>query len=106
MDQVETSHTSSSWRPPAVFPSSMTDAQTSSEAGLGLVWGPAALEQRREHTREHLAKIAPRRESWITNNRYYYELLVRLLRFVVEPQKKVLSVRCGTGTLLAAGKTR
>jgi 2-polyprenyl-3-methyl-5-hydroxy-6-metoxy-1,4-benzoquinol methylase len=102
MDQVETSHTSSSWRPPAVFPSSMTDAQTSSETGSGLVWGPAALEQRREHTREHLAKIAPRRESWITNNRYYYELLVRLLRFVVEPQKKVLSVRCGTGNLLAA----
>jgi 2-polyprenyl-3-methyl-5-hydroxy-6-metoxy-1,4-benzoquinol methylase len=80
----------------------MTDAQTSSETGSGFVWGPAALEQRREHTREHLAKIAPRRESWITNNRYYYELLVRLLRFVVEPQKKVLSVRCGTGNLLAA----
>src|SRR5213592_3130087 len=64
-------------------------------------WGPAALEQRRERTRNHLAKIAARRESWIKRNRYYYELLHRLLRFLVEPQKKVLSVRCGTANLLA-----
>ncbi len=56
-------------------------------------WGPAALEQRRERTRDHLAKIAARRETWIKRNRYYYELLNRLLRFLVEPQKKVLSVR-------------
>ena len=65
-------------------------------------WGTAALEERRNRTRDHLAKIAPRRESWIKHNSYYYELLGRLLRFLVEPQKKVLSVRCGTGNLLAA----
>src|SRR6266403_4220658 len=65
------------------------------------VWGPAALEQRRERTRDHLAKIAARRETWIKRNRYYYELLNRLLRFLVEPQKKVLSVRCDIGNLLA-----
>src|SRR2546423_1198637 len=98
MDQVETSHTSSSWRAPAVFRSTMTNPETSSE----LIWGLAALEQRRQRTRDHLAKIAPRREGWITNNKYYYELLARLLRFLVEPQKRVLSVRCGTGNLLAA----
>ena len=76
----------------------MTDPETSSE----LIWGPAALEQRRQRTRNHLAKIAPRREGWITTNKYYYELLARLLRFLVEPQKRVLSVRCDTGNLLAA----
>ena len=65
-------------------------------------WGPAALEQRRHRTRSHLAKIASRREGWIQRNKYYYQLLNQLLRFLVEPQKKVLSVRCGTGTLLAA----
>ena len=65
-------------------------------------WGTAALEERRERSRRHLAAIASRRESWIKRNRYYYELLVRLLRFLVEPQKKVLSVRCGTGYHLAA----
>ena len=65
-------------------------------------WGPAALEQRRERTRNHLAKIAVRRESWIKRNRYYYELVSRLLRFLVEPNKKVLSVGCGTAYHLAA----
>ncbi|MGC2354328.1 MAG: glycosyltransferase, partial [Candidatus Udaeobacter sp.] len=64
-------------------------------------WGSAALEQRRERTRNRLAKIAARRENWINRNRYYYELLERLLRFLVEPQKRILSVRCGTGNLLA-----
>ena len=64
-------------------------------------WGPAALEQRRERTRDHLAKIATRRESWISRNSYYYGLLNRLFRFLVEPEKKVLSIRCGTGNLLA-----
>ncbi len=64
-------------------------------------WGPAALEERRERTHNHLAKIAARRESWINRNKYYYELLNRLFRFLVEPEKKVLSVRCGTGNLLA-----
>src|SRR6266576_3035431 len=64
-------------------------------------WGLAALDQRRERTRNHLAKIAVRREGWINRNRYYYELLNRLLCFLVEPQKRVLSVRCSTGNLLA-----
>src|SRR5216117_3949263 len=64
-------------------------------------WGPAALDERRERTREQLAKIAARRESWINRNKYYYELLNRLFRFLVEPEKRVLSVRCGTGNLLA-----
>ena len=64
-------------------------------------WGPAALEQRRERTRDHLAKIAARRESWIDRNMYYYGLLNRLFRFLVEPEKKVLSIRCDTGNLLA-----
>jgi hypothetical protein len=75
----------------------LNECQTNRE-----VWGPAALEQRRGRTRKHLASIASRREGWIKRNRYYYELLHRLLRFLVEPQKKVLSVRCDTGNLLAA----
>ena len=65
-------------------------------------WGPAALEQRRERIRNHLAKIAIRRESWIKRNRYYYQLVSRLLRFLVEPNKKVLSVGCGTAYHLTA----
>ena len=43
----------------------VTESETSRE-----VWGPAALEQRREQTRDHLAKIAARRETWIHCNKY------------------------------------
>ena len=80
---------------------SLMEAVSNQREADGHPWGAAALEQRRKLTRDHLAKIAPRRESWIIRNGYYYELLNRLLRFLVEPQKRVLSVRCGTGNLLA-----
>jgi SAM-dependent methyltransferase len=66
------------------------------------VWGLAALEQRRERARRHVAAIASRRENWIKRNSYYYGLLGRLLQFLVQPHKHVLSVRCGTGYHLAA----
>jgi SAM-dependent methyltransferase len=66
------------------------------------VWGPAALEQRRERERQHSAAIAVRRESWMKRNRYYYELLTRLLEFLVESNRKVLSVGCGPAYHLAA----
>ena len=65
-------------------------------------WGTPALEQRRARSCRQLAAIAARRESWIRRNRYYYQSLRRLLRFLIEPQKKVLSVRCGTGFHLTA----
>jgi SAM-dependent methyltransferase len=78
----------------------MTALVTESDASRE-IWGLAALEQRREQTRDHLAKIAARRDTWIHRNKYYYELLGRLFQFLVEPGKKVLSVRCGTGNLLA-----
>lgn len=65
-------------------------------------WGPAALDERRERTRRHLARLAEKREYWIEHNRYYYGLLGRLLRFLVEPEKRVLSVRCSTGAFLSA----
>lgn len=96
MQPVESSRASSSWRAPVV------STEPEDQAVPDVTWGPAALEQRRRRTREHLAKIAPRREGWIKRNNYYYRLLGRLLRFLVEPHKNVLSVRCGTGHLLAA----
>lgn len=46
--------------------------------------------------------MAQKREYWIDQNRYYYALLARLLRFLIEPAKRVLSIRCSTGELLAA----
>src|SRR5438093_371898 len=54
--------------------SSMEAVLNEPEANKG-TWGPAALEQRRERSRNHVAKIAVRRDGWIDRNKYYYELL-------------------------------
>jgi hypothetical protein len=60
------------------------------------------LAARRELTRQHLSAIAGERDRWIDDNAYYYYQVARLLRFLVEPGKRVLSVRCITGLFLAA----
>jgi SAM-dependent methyltransferase len=65
-------------------------------------WGPQALSQIREARRKQQHVIAGRRNDWIHSNRYFYDRLKRLLRFIVEPGKRVLDVRCETGHLLAA----
>ena len=65
-------------------------------------WGPQALSQIREARRKQQHAIAKRRNDWIHSNSYFYDRLKRLLRFIVEPGKRVLDVRCETGHLLAA----
>jgi ubiquinone/menaquinone biosynthesis C-methylase UbiE len=66
-----------------------------------IIWGPVALENRREQTQRLLSSVAPVREKWMHRNRYYYGRIQRLLGFLVEPGKTVLSVRCGLGHQLA-----
>jgi hypothetical protein len=63
-------------------------------------WGPAALEEVRRARREHQQETAPEREKWIRANRYFYDRMKRMLRFIVEPQKRVLDLRCETETSL------
>jgi SAM-dependent methyltransferase len=41
---------------------------------------------------------------WRRRNRYYYDWLERIYRFVVRPDSRVLHVGCECGDLLAAGK--
>jgi len=65
-------------------------------------WGPAALDQVRDARRRHQEAIAARRYQWIRSNRYFYDHLKRAIQFVVEPNKRVLEVRCETGELLAS----
>ena len=67
-------------------------------------WGVAALEEVRAARRRHQDTIAEQRSRWIAANNYFYNRLKRLLRFVVEPEKKVLEVRCLTGQLLSEVK--
>lgn len=64
--------------------------------------GPQALSRIREARRRHQDATAGRRDDWIRSNRYFYDRLKRLLRFIVEPGKRVLDVRCETGHLLAS----
>jgi len=65
-------------------------------------WGVGALRSSREKRRALQDQIAPRRKTWIEANRYYYNSIKRLLRFIIEPHKRVLELRCQTGDLLAA----
>lgn len=67
-----------------------------------LIWGPRALEARREAIRSHQREIAPDRVNWIERNSFFYTWLKDTMRFIVEPNKRVLSVRCQTGFLLDA----
>jgi SAM-dependent methyltransferase len=64
--------------------------------------GPPALDQMREARRNHQDAVAGRRDEWIRSNRYFYDRIKRLLRYIVEPQSRVLDLRCETGHLLAS----
>ena len=65
-------------------------------------WGPEALQVSRDARRRHQEEHAAQRDQWVAKNSYYYDRLKRLLRFIVEPGKRVLEIRCQTGHLLAA----
>ena len=65
-------------------------------------WGPQALEDARKISRAFQGENARSRDKWIRANRYFYDRLKRLLRFIIEPGKRVLDVRTETGHLLAA----
>jgi SAM-dependent methyltransferase len=67
-------------------------------------WGIEALRLSREARRKQLEENAQQRERSIQRNRYYYDAVKRLLRYIIEPGKRVLEVRCATGHLLDAVK--
>jgi Glycosyl transferase family 2/Methyltransferase domain len=64
-------------------------------------WGLPALDQVRDARRRHQESVAPQRSKWIHANKYFYGRIQRLLRFIVEPGKRVLELRCETGDALA-----
>jgi len=73
-------------------------------AKLAKAWGTEALRISREARRQLLDENAHQRTKSIQRNRYYHESLKRLLRYIVEPGKRVLEIRCATEHLLDALK--
>lgn len=65
-------------------------------------WGLEALRLRLETRRRFQEYHAERRDDWIQGNRYYYDRIKRLLRYIIEPGKRVLEIRSQTGHLLNA----
>ena len=65
-------------------------------------WGIGALSEVRDAKRNHQNAVAQRTGSWIKSNRYFYDRLKSLLRFIVPLGKRVLGVRCETVDLLAS----
>jgi SAM-dependent methyltransferase len=72
------------------------------EVAPAKVCGPLALDQMREARRIHQDAVAGNRNKWIRSNQYFYNRIKKLLRFIVEPHKRVLDVRCETGHLLSS----
>jgi SAM-dependent methyltransferase len=72
------------------------------EKAAEAAWGPGALVEVREARRRQQEEIAAKREEYVRKNRYFYEKLKRTLRYIIEPGKRVLELRCETGHLLAA----
>src|SRR5271165_2168971 len=66
------------------------------------VWGPDALRASREARRRRQDEHAANRDRWVRSNRYFYDRFKRLLRFIIEPSRRVLEIRCQTGHLLAS----
>lgn len=61
---------------------------------------PEALRERQEFVANVYREQLPTRERDVRKARYYYDNLKRLLRFIVEPGRRVLQVHCDIGHLL------
>jgi ubiquinone/menaquinone biosynthesis C-methylase UbiE len=60
----------------------------------------ANLSQKKQAVSEFMDRIAPKRNKWIRLNRYYYNDLLRLLKYSIPENSSVIEIGCGTGFLL------
>jgi len=71
-------------------------------ANVSAVVGEYALKLQRQRTADAQVRVASQRSQWIERRAYFYDLMRKALRFFVEPDEKVLSVRCQNGWMLNA----
>jgi len=72
------------------------------QTASGIRWGVEALDAEREKRREFQEAHAETRQSWVDKNPYYYSKVAKLLKYIVEPGRRVLHLRCETGYFLDA----
>ena len=60
------------------------------------------LNDRKKYITDCYDNIAIERDRWIEKNKYYYNYVKKVLNFIVEPQSRVLQIKCETGYFLNA----
>jgi Glycosyl transferase family 2 len=78
------------------------NSDTVAQAMASGLFGPAALQRRASEVRAHYDRVSVSRAAYIAANAYYYGQVVKLLRSVIPPGKRVLQVGCLTPDLLVA----
>ncbi|MEW6006687.1 MAG: glycosyltransferase [bacterium] len=49
---------------------------------------------------KYFDKIAPERDKWKRKNKYYYQEIERLLKFIIPPNSSILEIGCSTGDFI------
>ncbi len=89
----------------------MANSETVAGFDLGIGEGPKGILKQvfppkhidletKRGLRDHYDKITVTRDRFRKKNRYYYEQLIKYLRFIIPPGKNVLEVGCGDGYVL------
>lgn len=60
------------------------------------------LIEKRNSIAECYDKLAAKRDKWIRRNKYYYNFTKKVLKHIVEPESRVLQIKCETGYYLNA----